>query len=254
MAAAICIIDDNQRYSVANGSRTQPIPLISHQVSPMTPDKLCNHLDAPAADPEEAAGKSSSAIGRRAFCMAAITLFAAPGITAAHEKRRKVVIDQRFLPQVVPSPYNEAVGTIVVAVEERYLYLIERDGLARRYGIGVGKAGLAFTGSAIVGRKAKWPSWRPTDNMIRRNPKKYARYADGLPGGRGNPLGSRALYLYRDGQDTLYRIHGTTEPWTIGKAVSNGCVRMVNSHVEDLYDRVPVGATVVVVSSQASTN
>jgi lipoprotein-anchoring transpeptidase ErfK/SrfK len=82
--------------------------------------------------------------------------------------------------------------------------------------------------------------------MIRRNPRKYAKYANGLKGGRGNPLGSRALYLYRDGRDNLYRIHGTTEPWSIGKAVSNGCIRMLNEHVEDLYERVPLEATVVV--------
>ena len=82
--------------------------------------------------------------------------------------------------------------------------------------------------------------------MIRRQPGKYARYADGVPGGPGNPLGSRALYLYRGGRDTMYRIHGTTDPWTIGSAISNGCIRLVNEHVEDLYERVPVGASVVV--------
>ena len=105
---------------------------------------------------------------------------------------------------------------------------------ARRYGIGVGKAGLVWEGTAEVGRKAEWPFWKPTAKMIKRNPRKYLRYANGLRGGRKNPLGSRAIYLYRDGQDTMYRIHGTTEPWTIGRAVSNGCIRMVNEHVEDL--------------------
>ncbi|HCJ73219.1 L,D-transpeptidase [Ochrobactrum sp. Kaboul] len=179
--------------------------------------------------------------------MGLLALLVTSGQAFASKDTDKFVLEQRFLPQVVTVPYDHPAGTIVVVPRDRYLYLIEGPGLARRYGIGVGKAGLAFSGAALVGRKAKWPSWRPTDNMIRRDPKKYARYAGGLKGGPGNPLGSRALYLYRDGRDTLYRIHGTTEPWTIGKAVSNGCIRMVNDHVEDLYERVTVGAQVVVV-------
>jgi lipoprotein-anchoring transpeptidase ErfK/SrfK len=104
----------------------------------------------------------------------------------------------------------------------------------------------AFSGTAEVGRKAKWPRWQPTDNMIKRQPEKYARYAEGVAGGGGNPLGARALYLYRNGRDTYYRIHGTTEPSSIGKAVSNGCIRMINDHVVDLYDRVPLGTPVIV--------
>lgn len=187
-------------------------------------------------------------IGRRAFFFGMITLLAAPGQALAKETKRKFVLEERFLPQVVRTSYHYPAGTIVVVPREKYLYLVEEAGFARRYGIGVGKAGLAFSGSAIIGRKAKWPPWRPTDNMIRRDPKKYARYAGGVPGGPNNPLGSRALYLYRNSRDTLYRIHGTTEPWTIGKAVSNGCIRMVNEHVEDLYGRVPSGAKVIVVS------
>ncbi len=191
---------------------------------------------------------NSPVLYRRTFGLAAIALLTSPALVFAQGRKRTTDIDQRFLPQLVSAPYPEAVGTIVVMPKDRFLYLIEEDGLARRYGVGVGRAGLAFSGTATVGRKAKWPSWWPTDNMIRRNPKKYARYADGVPGGPKNPLGSRALYLFRDGRDTLYRIHGTTEPWTIGKAVSNGCIRMVNDHVEDLYERVPIGARVVVVS------
>lgn len=118
--------------------------------------------------------------------------------------------------------------------------------MARRYGIGVGRAGLVFRGSADIGRKAEWPSWTPTKNMIKREPDKYAKFANGVPGGPNNPLGSRALYLYRDGKDTYYRIHGTTQPSSIGQSVSNGCIRMINAHVEDLYERVDVGAKVVV--------
>ncbi|MBL8579111.1 MAG: L,D-transpeptidase [Mesorhizobium sp.] len=186
-------------------------------------------------------------MARRTFFLGVLALLAGSRQALANDPKSTFVLEARFVPQVVTSQYNYPAGTIVVVPSDKYLYLIEGNGLARRYGIGVGRAGLTFKGSAIVGRKAKWPSWRPTDNMIRRDPKKYARYAKGLPGGPNNPLGSRALYLYRNDQDTLYRIHGTTEPWTIGKAVSNGCIRMVNEHVEDLFERVPIGATVVVV-------
>lgn len=190
----------------------------------------------------------SSTLDRRAFFLGAVSLLTVSGQARAQGKKRTFVLDERFLPQMVAAAYDYPAGTIVVVPRARYLYLVAGAGFARRYGIGVGKAGLAFSGSAVIGRKAKWPPWRPTNNMIRRDPKKYARYADGVPGGPNNPLGSRALYLYREGRDTLYRIHGTTEPWTIGKAVSNGCIRMVNEHVEDLYERVPVGAQVVVVA------
>jgi lipoprotein-anchoring transpeptidase ErfK/SrfK len=129
-------------------------------------------------------------------------------------------------------------GTIVIESQARLLHLVETGQMARRYMIGVGRIGLGWSGRRVVGRKAEWPSWRPTDRMIRREPEKYARYAAGVPGGPKNPLGARALY---------YRIHGTNEPWTIGRAVSNGCFRLLNEHVIDLYDRVPVGTPVVVI-------
>lgn len=198
-------------------------------------------------EPKRIDDGSLGRIDRRMLVLGMFALLAVPGQALAHTARRKFVLEERFLPQNVRSPYDYPAGTIVVVPSEKYLYLVGGAGSARRYGIGVGKAGLAFTGSAVIGRKAKWPSWRPTDNMIRRDPGKYARYAGGVPGGPNNPLGSRALYLYRNNRDTLYRIHGTTEPWTIGKSVSNGCIRMVNEHVEDLYERVPVGARVLVV-------
>ena len=138
-------------------------------------------------------------------------------------------------------------GTIVIESRARLLYLVETGQMARRYVIGVGRIGLGWSGRKEVGRKAEWPSWRPTDRMIRREPAKYARYAAGMPGGPKNPLGARALYLYHDGDDTYYRIHGTNEPQTVGRAVSNGCFRLLNEHVIDLYDRVPVGTPVVVI-------
>jgi lipoprotein-anchoring transpeptidase ErfK/SrfK len=112
--------------------------------------------------------------------------------------------------------------------------------------VGVGREeALNFRGSAVIGRKAEWPRWSPTEAMIHRMPI-YAHYAGGLPGGLGNPLGARALYLYRGNQDTYFRLHGTNEPETIGEKVSSGCIRLFNHDIIDLYDRVPVGASVVV--------
>jgi len=206
------------------------------------------HLSEPASLDRSVEPLVPPLLNRRTFSFAAAALLASPSLALTRNKEPLLDIDERFLPQVVTAPFEEEVGTILIMPKDRFLYLIVEDGFARRYGVGVGRAGLAFSGSATIGRKAKWPSWRPTDNMIKRNPKKYARYAEGVPGGPKNPLGSRALYLFREGRDTLYRIHGTTEPWTIGKAVSNGCIRMVNDHVEDLYERVPVGARVTVIS------
>ena len=155
-------------------------------------------------------------------------------------------IARKWRPQRVRHRFGYAPGTIVVDPRQRFLYLIESRRTARRYGVGVGRAGLAFQGSGTIARKAKWPRWTPTRNMIRREPEKYARYADGLAGGPNNPLGARALYLYRNGRDTYYRIHGTNQPRSIGRAVSSGCIRMLNAHVADLYNRVPIGTRVVV--------
>src|SRR5208337_15825 len=141
-------------------------------------------------------------------------------------------------------PYRP--GTIVVNVGERRLYLVQPGGVAIRYAVGVGREeALNFRGSAVIGRKAEWPRWSPTASMIRRMPI-YAHYASGLPGGIGNPLGARALYLYRGNQDTSFRLHGTNEPETIGEKVSSGCIRLFNHDIIDLYNRVPVGAPVVV--------
>ncbi len=183
-------------------------------------------------------------LSRRMTLAFGLALLANPKIALAHSKKI-FKLHPKFEPQEVT--YNGyPVGTLIIDPRKRFLFLIEKPGIARRYGVGVGRAGLAFRGSAKIGRKAKWPRWTPTKNMIKRQPGKYARYASGVPGGPGNPLGARALYLYRDGRDTLYRIHGTTQPSSIGRAVSNGCIRMLNRHVKDLYNRVPNGTRVVV--------
>lgn len=182
------------------------------------------------------------------FGGAAALALAQPRLAYAHHtaKYKNFKLDPQYKPQRVFFSMNYAPGTIIVDPRNHFLYLMERWGRARRYGVGVGKAGLAFRGRATIQRKAEWPRWTPTRNMIRREPQKYARYADGVPGGINNPLGARALYLYKNGRDTYYRIHGTTQPWSIGRSVSNGCIRMINDHVVDLYNRVPLGTQVVV--------
>ena len=157
------------------------------------------------------------------------------------------VVDQHriapaFRRQVVAYDGPARPGTIVVDIDDRHLYLVEPGGRAVRYGIGVGRDGLALWGTAEVGRKGVWPDWSPTGTMLRVRPD-LPRY---LSGGLDNPLGARALYLYRDGRDTRFRIHGTNEPWSIGEAVSSGCIRLLNEDVADLYGRVQVGAQVVI--------
>lgn len=144
---------------------------------------------------------------------------------------------------------NYARGTLVVDTPAKYLYYVLGDGRAMRYGIGVGREGLALRGNAYIGRKAEWPSWTPTANMLRRDPEANGPYRNGVPGGLNNPLGARALYLYRNNRDTMFRIHGTNQPQSIGLAMSSGCVRMLNHDVIDLYDRVPSGARVVVIQA-----
>lgn len=140
-------------------------------------------------------------------------------------------------------------GTIVVDTPARRLYYVLGNGKAIRYGVGVGRAGMAFAGSAYVGRKAEWPSWTPTQNMQRRE-ERYRKLAGGMPGGPNNPLGARAMYLYRDGNDTHFRIHGTNQPESIGHAMSSGCIRMMNHDVVDLYARVKTGDRVVVIQEK----
>ncbi len=161
-------------------------------------------------------------------------------------------IADRNLRREVDYVTTEPVGTIVVDPYARYLYLVQPGGKAIRYSVGVGRAGLTFSGDAKVAYKSQWPRWTPTANMIKRNPDHYAKYAKGLEGGIRNPLGARALYLYRDGKDTLYRIHGTNEPWSVGKAASSGCIRLYNQDILDLYKRATAGARVVVLDKSQS--
>ena len=152
-------------------------------------------------------------------------------------------IDPIYLPQEVAFAGPQKPGTIVIDTRQNFLYLVERDGRARRYGVGTGKPGFEWAGTHKVTEKREWPDWRPPAEMIAREKAKGKYLPTHLAGGLDNPLGARALYL----GSTLYRIHGTNQPWTIGRAVSSGCIRMRNEDVVDLYERVPVGTTVEVI-------
>ena len=147
---------------------------------------------------------------------------------------------------------GEAPGTIIVDSQNKYLYFVEGGGTATRYGVGVGKEGFGWSGQMKVGRKAEWPSWTPPKQMIAREKIKGHIIPPFMEGGPGNPLGARAMYLYRGGNDSLFRIHGTNQPWTIGHNMSSGCIRMMNQDVEHLYERVPSGTKVIVIGPDGS--
>ena len=200
---------------------------------------------------------------RRHFLVTAAAATAAPAF-AATESTAPVVEDWKAeliasLPGNTEGRYNipEAywatlvevnpnlpVGEIHILPQTKHLYFTVAPGYAIRYGCAIGSEGLAYFGTGIISRKVEWPSWTPTPDMIEREPEKYEQYADGMPGGPTNPLGARALYVYENGRDTAIRVHGTTNPRSIGSASSNGCFRMYNSHVIDLYDRVPIGTKI----------
>jgi lipoprotein-anchoring transpeptidase ErfK/SrfK len=180
---------------------------------------------------------------RRTFLASTLAAAALPQVLSA----KTAVFDPT--PQEVSIKRQFETGQLLILPRSHYLYFVTAPGKAMRYGVGVGKAGLEFTGTATIAVKKEWPTWRPTDEMIERDPKAYKRFignTEAQPGGPDNPLGARALYLFQNGQDTYFSIHGTTQPNTIGRSVSNGCIRMINEHVIDLYNRVPVGTVVTV--------
>lgn len=150
---------------------------------------------------------------------------------------------ERFLPQRVLANDGLIPGDIHVDAVARYLYHVEENGTALRYGVSIARGNLYEPGTYTIRRKAKWPVWRPTNNMIEREPELYSEFADGVDGGPDNPLGSRALYLYVGDRDTYLRIHGTPYPRSIGGRSSAGCVRMVMAHIIDLYENVNTGST-----------
>lgn len=180
-------------------------------------------------------------ISRRTFVAAAASCAAMPA--------NAFEVQPIFKPQRVSIKKDLAPGQILILPAAHFLYYVDQPGSAMRYGVGLGKAGQEISGTYTIGGRKEWPTWRPTDAMIERDPQLYSKFIDNdyvQPGGPGNPLGARALYLYRDGRYTFNAIHGTTAPRSIGRSVSNGCVRMLNEHVTDLYERVPVGTNVTV--------
>ena len=179
-----------------------------------------------------------------------------PGAGEAHALPavRMADLDPAFIRATVSYRTGEAPGTIIIDPQNHYLYLVQDGGLAIRYGVGVGRQGFGWSGTAAVHNKQEWPDWYPPKEMLARQPELMAHMSElqgglGMPGGTRNPLGARALYLWQGNKDTLYRIHGTSEPWTIGRSVSSGCIRMIDQDVIDLYERVPVGAKVIVLGS-----
>jgi len=154
-------------------------------------------------------------------------------------------LDRQYWREMVPYASSEPAGTIVVETSQRYLYLVRGNGMAMRYGVGIGREGFGWSGKGRIGRKQEWPTWTPPAAMIEREPY-LEEFRNGMPPGPENPLGARALYIYQDGRDTLYRIHGNPNEASIGRAVSSGCVRLLQQDIIDLYRRVPVGTDVVV--------
>lgn len=155
------------------------------------------------------------------------------------------LVPPRFWRQVVDDPTGERPGTIVVDTANRFLYLVREDGKALRYGVGIGRDGFAWSGRARIAYKRAWPTWTPPSEMIARQPE-LEQYRRGMAPGLDNPLGARALYIFQDGVDTLYRLHGNPDERSIGQAVSSGCVRLLNQDVIDLFERVPSGTPIVV--------
>ena len=181
---------------------------------------------------------------RRHFLATGAALLATPAL--ATKMPAGWVLPEAYMPRVVALTNGFAENEIHVDPASFALYYTLPDGEAIRYSVGIAKGDLYIPGDFTIGAKKEWPSWTPTKEMIARSPTHYAQFADGMPGGPTNPLGARALYLFAPGVgDTFLRIHGTPEPWTIGSAVSNGCVRLVNEHVMDLYARVGLGTRAV---------
>jgi lipoprotein-anchoring transpeptidase ErfK/SrfK len=166
-----------------------------------------------------------------------------PVIDVSTQKKPK----EAFWRKKVRLDTTEKPGTIIVNTSTKYLYFVEGKNKATRYGVGVGRDGFGWSGTVKVGRKAEWPDWRPPKEMIARERRKGRILPAMMPGGKDNPLGARALYLYKGGRDTIYRIHGTNQPWTIGQNMSSGCIRMMNKDVEHLYERADIGSKVIVI-------
>ena len=171
----------------------------------------------------------------------------ASDVTLVAQPQSKKQVAQKFKRTKVRFVTDQAPGTVIVDTNNKFLYYVEGKNRATRYGIGVGREGFGWSGVVKMGRKAEWPSWTPPAEMRRREAKKGRILPAVQQGGEDNPLGARALYLFKGGRDTIFRIHGTNQPWTIGQNMSSGCIRMMNKDVEHLYDRAGIGTKVIVV-------
>jgi lipoprotein-anchoring transpeptidase ErfK/SrfK len=250
----VCLIMLASAPAAANPLTLSPSPQYS------APQVYGNQVEAPPQAPTRYAAAPRGEMGggfveflfggngaapRQQRAMPADPGLAPPGSAMGYQQGRQSAeparpgIDPRYLPQVVNYDGSHAPGTLVVDTPNKFLYLVEEGGKAMRYGIGVGRPGFTWAGVKSVTRKAEWPDWVPPPEMLQRRPDLPRHMA----GGPENPLGARAMYL----GSSLYRIHGSNEPWTIGTAVSSGCIRMRNEDVIDLYGRVKVGTKVVVI-------
>jgi len=230
-------------YEQGYGSRQYAYP-------PDEPQRAVPSVARPSENALNPTYRSDPALARR------FASLYGPGAGEAHALPtvRMADLDPAFIRTTVNYRTGEAPGTIIVDPQNHYLYLVQEGGLAIRYGVGVGRQGFGWSGTANVHNKQEWPDWYPPKEMLARQPELMSHMSElqgglGMPGGTRNPLGARALYLWQNNKDTLYRIHGTSEPWTIGRSVSSGCIRMIDQDVIDLYERVPVGAKVIVLSS-----
>lgn len=228
------------RYSepppvMVNSDISAPWVMQLRSMQPPSPQRQQQRQAAPASRPAVQPAAASRQISQH---------YQPPQITGRRPKDYShLQLHPRFLPQEVQYEGKHSAGTIVVDTKQKYLYLVLSQGQAMRYGVGVGKDGFGFTGTYKVSNKREWPDWRPPADMIAREKKRGHTLPVHMTGGPLNPLGARALYL----GSTLYRIHGTNAPWTIGQSVSSGCIRMRNEDVIDLYERVTVGTNVVVI-------
>ena len=237
------------------GPSPQP-PLAPMQPVPLRPPAAVAPLEIepdlePPTPPGRTAWPADPAVGRQyaaLYAGVAGERFPIPAVNLSE-------INPQYLRKVVFYPTQEPPGTIIVDPQSRFLYLVRGGGQALRYGVGVGRQGFSWSGVATIRDKQEWPDWYPPKEMIQRQPELMRQMSElqgglGVPGGPRNPLGSRALYLWQGNKDTLYRIHGTIEPWTIGRNVSSGCIRMINQDAIDLYERIAVGAKVVVIGAR----
>lgn len=196
------------------------------------------------------------AVMMTAMMLVPVSASAAPKLDDPASSTASSVVTREMMKRPVPEQFkrrlvrlstNEAPGTIIVDTNNKFLYFVEGNNKAIRYGIGVGREGFGWSGVVKIGRKEEWPSWRPPAEMRSREARRGHVLPEVQKGGIDNPLGARAMYLYKGNQDTIFRIHGTNQPWSIGLNLSSGCIRMNNKDVEDLYQRADIGTKVIVV-------